>query len=162
MSSVFKCGHIDVTYRLKEHWAENGRIIEEQIKRLVNRYIDDSVINYILDGYPNSIAQYEGIENKPDLVIYLKMLDNTELVERLTARDGYEGTPFMENIIQDFYSHTEPLIKFLKDRNKIATVYGDFNVGKVLGKTALALSAHKVVDVDNYIADLIKQHNKFK
>jgi adenylate kinase len=97
---------------VKAHMAA-GRLAPDELVTRAVRPVIAKRDGYILDGYPRTKAQAEGLDF--DAVVYLKVSD-TEVMKRLLARGRAddEGDVIKERL-REYEEDTEPLIEHYRD-----------------------------------------------
>jgi len=159
MATMFDCMIFNITFMLRKDQDTHGHVDYQTMSDTINNVCIGNKSAAILDGYPNSIWQYEALTHELNAVVYIKFLTNTELIERLHRRDGLHDSPHVHREVAMFYKYTVPLIQYLERIDKLVVVYGEFNASQVYGRTILALSEKSVL-IDNYIHEILLQRKR--
>ena len=123
-----------------------GRYVKELINagQLVPDHITSEIVNnylsrpeykrgYILDGYPRTLKQAKEFSNNVDKVIYVTLPDK-EALWRLAYRKeerNDENIKAIINRIALFHKHTEPVIEYYKNQDKVVEVDGTLSIKEV-------------------------------
>lgn len=143
---------------------ESGTMVPDDIMLdIVDKRLSEPDCNngWILDGFPRTIVQAEGLKAKPDYVIFINLSD-TQAVQRISGRRqcracatvyGTEAPPKQEGVcdkcggelyqrdddkpeavakrLEMFHTETEPLKEFYKEQGTLQVVDGDMPIEDV-------------------------------
>ncbi|MDP6339131.1 MAG: adenylate kinase [Candidatus Marinimicrobia bacterium] len=126
-------------------FIDNGKLVpDEVLLRIMDNRLknDDAQKGYLLDGFPRTIPQAEGLdkimENKSHILNAAVSLtaDEDELVQRLINRGLESGrsddTPSVIRQRQKVYwDQTAPLLKYYKNKNLLKEVDGLGNISEI-------------------------------
>jgi adenylate kinase len=97
---------------VKAHMAA-GRLAPDELVTRAIRPVIESLDGYILDGYPRTLSQADGVDF--DAVVYLDVPDE-EVKRRLLGRGRADDTPdVIEERLREYRADTEPLIDRYRD-----------------------------------------------
>jgi adenylate kinase len=97
---------------VKAHMAA-GRLAPDELVTRAIRPVIESLDGYVLDGYPRTLAQADGLDF--DAVVYLNVHDE-EVHRRLLARGREDDTPdVIKERLREYAADTEPLIDHYRD-----------------------------------------------
>jgi adenylate kinase len=97
---------------VKAHMAA-GRLAPDELVTRAIRPVIESLSGYILDGYPRTLAQADGVDF--DAVVYLNVPDE-EVKRRLLGRGRADDTPdVIKERLREYRADTEPLIEHYRD-----------------------------------------------
>ena len=97
---------------VKAHMAAGRLAPDELVSRAIAPVIE-SLDGYILDGYPRTLAQAQGLDF--DAVVYLRVPDE-EVERRLLARGRADDTAdVIKERLREYAADTEPLIDHYRD-----------------------------------------------
>jgi adenylate kinase len=97
---------------VKAHMAA-GRLAPDELVTRAIRPVIESLDGYILDGYPRTLSQADGVDF--DAVVYLDVPDE-EVKRRLLGRGRADDTPDVINErLREYRADTEPLIDRYRD-----------------------------------------------
>jgi adenylate kinase len=92
---------------VKTHMAA-GRLAPDELVTRAVRPVIEKLDGYILDGYPRTLAQADGVEF--DAVVYLRVPDD-EVITRLLARGREDDkAEVIRERLREYEDDTEPLI----------------------------------------------------
>jgi adenylate kinase len=92
---------------VKTHMAA-GRLAPDELVTRAVRPVIEKLDGYILDGYPRTLAQADGVEF--DAVVYLRVPDD-EVIKRLLARGREDDkAEVIRERLREYEDDTEPLI----------------------------------------------------
>jgi adenylate kinase len=97
---------------VKAHMAA-GRLAPDELVTRAIRPVIESLDGYVLDGYPRTLAQADGLDF--DAVVYLNVHDE-EVQRRLLGRGREDDTPdVIKERLREYAADTEPLIDHYRD-----------------------------------------------
>ena len=129
----------EIGIKAKEIMEKGGLVSDEIVLSLVKERIsdNDSKKGFILDGFPRTINQAEGLNfllkesQKIDFVLRIKV-DQDDIVKRLIARGRDDDKPeIIKNRFKSYNSETQPLIPFYEERDILFNINGMQEVEKV-------------------------------
>src|SRR3954454_11609244 len=102
----------EIGREVKAHMAA-GRLAPDELVTRAIRPVIESLDGYILDGYPRTLSQADGVDF--DAVVYLDVPDE-EVKRRLLGRGRADDTPDVINErLREYRADTEPLIDRYRD-----------------------------------------------
>ncbi len=105
-----------------EHMAA-GRLAPDALVTQAVKPVLDQRDGYVLDGFPRTLAQTEGVDF--DLVIYLDVPDAV-ITRRLLARGREDDRQeVIVERLRQYEEDTEPLVSHYRDRGVLVRVDGD-------------------------------------
>ena len=97
---------------VKAH-MDAGRLAPDELVTRAVRPVVEQLDGYILDGYPRTRAQAEGLDF--DAVVYLNVGDE-EVIRRLLARGRHDDrADVIKERLREYDEDTEPLIDHYRD-----------------------------------------------
>jgi len=134
---------------------------EGKIRRMVKEAIGISD-QYILDGFPRTINQIEGMDISLDAVIYLSLMGNTTIgTERLLARGRPDDTQeIIDKRIATYNIYTHPLIDYFLDRELLIYVNATGTIAETLRQAVVQLSARNIIEASEYIDELTREFER--
>jgi len=121
---------------IKETVNAGFLVPDDKTIEIVNNYLkrQEYQKGYILDGFPRTIKQAENFNNNIDKVIYLK-IPQKEALWRLIHRNDVsrddETLLALKKRIDLFLRHTQPVLRFYKQKEKLAVIDGTQDIKKV-------------------------------
>ncbi len=108
--------------------ASGHLIPDDKTIKIVNSYLSrpEYKNGYILDGFPRTLQQAKKFKNNVDKVLYLEIPDK-EALWRLAYRNENRSDDTIEAIrkrVEIFHTHTEPVIRFYEQHDKLAVIDG--------------------------------------
>jgi adenylate kinase len=155
--------HISTGDILRKEVA-SGTELGERVKGIMElgELVDDAIVlglvearlakpdcanGFILDGFPRTIPQAEGLEEilsrqaKGEVVVIDIMVPDEALMSRLLARQRADDTrETIENRIRVYHEQTAPLIAYYEDRGALLTVDGDQPIEDVFAEISTHLT----------------------
>ena len=125
--------------KAKTIMEEGGLVSDEIVLSIVKERIsyNDSKKGFILDGFPRTIKQAEGLDllldqsQRINFVLRIKV-DQEEIIKRLIARARSDDKPeIIKNRFISYNSETQPLIPFYEKRDLLFNIDGMQEVEKV-------------------------------
>ena len=129
----------EIGLKAKDIMENGGLVSDEIVLSIVKERIsnDDSKKGFILDGFPRTINQAEGLDlllNKSqniDFVLKIKV-DQEDIIKRLITRGRSDDKPeIIKNRFKSYNSETQPLIPFYEEREILFNIDGMQDVEKV-------------------------------
>ena len=129
----------EIGLKAKEIMEKGGLVSDEIVLSIVKERIsnNDSKKGFILDGFPRTINQAEGLDlllNKSkniDFVLRIKV-DQEDIIKRLIARGRSDDKPeIIKNRFKSYNSDTQPLIPFYEEREILFNIDGMQEAEKV-------------------------------
>jgi adenylate kinase len=129
----------EIGLKAKEIMEKGGLVSDEIVLSIVKERIsnNDSQKGFILDGFPRTINQAEGLNyllnksQKIDFVLRIKV-DQEDIIKRLIARGRSDDKPeIIKNRFKSYNSETQPLIPFYEERKILFNIDGMQEVEKV-------------------------------
>lgn len=152
----------DLGKKAREYMDKGELVPDKVIIELVKTRLqqDDCLKGYILDGFPRTLAQAEGLEKalgneNVDRVLFVNVSDSV-IIDRLTLRriDRETGAIYhlknnpppegvrvihrdddkeetVKNRLRVYREQTEPLVKFYKDKNILYEINGEKSVQEI-------------------------------
>ena len=129
----------EIGLKAKEIMENGGLVSDEIVLSIVKERIsnNDSKNGFILDGFPRTINQAEGLDlllnksQKIDFVLRIKV-DEEDIIKRLIARGRSDDKPeIIKNRFKSYNSETQPLIPFYEERKILFNIDGMQEVEKV-------------------------------
>ena len=129
----------EIGLKTKEIMENGGLVSDEIVLSIVKERIsnNDSKTGFILDGFPRTINQAEGLDlilnesQKIDFVLRIKV-DQEDIIKRLIARGRSDDKPeIIKNRFKSYNSETHPLIQFYEERKILYNIDGMQEVEKV-------------------------------
>ena len=129
----------EIGLKAKEIMEKGGLVSDEIVLSIVKERIsnNDSKKGFILDGFPRTINQAEGLDlllnqsKKIDFVLRIKV-DQEDIIKRLIARGRSDDKPeIIKNRFKSYNSETQPLIPFYEERDILFNIDGMQEVEKV-------------------------------
>lgn len=121
---------------IKETINAGFLVPDEKTIEIVNNYLkrQEYQKGYILDGFPRTVKQVENFSNNVDKVIYLK-IPQKEALWRLIHRNDIsrddETLPALKKRIDLFLRHTQSVLRFYKQKEKLVVIDGTQDIKKV-------------------------------
>jgi adenylate kinase len=129
---------------------ESGGLVDDAIvlDLIDQRLADlDCVHGFILDGFPRTIEQANGLERilkkhkRPGVLVIDIVVPDEVLMARLLARGRADDTETtIRRRIEVYHEQTSPLVSFYEDRRLLARVDGDQAIDEVFAAIDGALS----------------------
>ena len=122
--------------RYVKELINSGQLVPDHItSEIVNNYLGrpEYKRGYILDGYPRTLKQAKEFSNNVDKVIYVTLPDK-EALWRLAYRKeerNDENIKAIINRIALFHKHTEPVIEYYREQEKLVEVDGTLSIKEV-------------------------------
>ncbi len=137
-------------------FINNGRLVPDQVlldMMSVRLAQDDCAAGYVLDGFPRTIPQAEGLDNiLADLNQSLNRVinitaDEEELINRLGLRGKSSGRADDSlNVIQKrlvvYRQQTAPMIEYYKQRDLVKTIDGIGSIPAITKRILSSLNNH--------------------
>ena len=129
----------EIGLKAKDIMENGGLVSDEIVLSIVKERIsnDDSKKGFILDGFPRTINQAEGLDlllNKSqniDFVLKIKV-DQEDIIKRLITRGRSDDKPeIIKNRFKSYNSETQPLIPFYEEREILFNIDGMQEAEKV-------------------------------
>jgi len=129
----------EIGLKAKEIMESGGLVSDEIVLSIVKERIsnNDSKKGFILDGFPRTINQAEGLDlllnksQKIDFVLRIKV-DEEDIIKRLIARGRSDDKPeIIKNRFKSYNSETQPLIPFYEEKKILFNIDGMQEVEKV-------------------------------
>ena len=129
----------EIGLKAKEIMENGGLVSDEIVLSIVKERIsnNDSKKGFILDGFPRTINQAEGLNlllyksQKIDFVLRIKV-DEEDIVKRLISRGRSDDKPeIIKNRFKSYNSETQPLIPFYEEKKILFNIDGMQEVEKV-------------------------------
>ena len=129
----------EIGLKAKEIMEKGGLVSDEIVLSIVKERIsnNDSKKGFILDGFPRTINQAEGLDalinenQKIDFVLRIKV-DEEDIIKRLIARGRADDKPaIIKNRFKSYNSETQPLIPFYEEREILFNINGMQEIEKV-------------------------------
>ena len=129
----------EIGLKAKEIMEKGGLVSDEIVLSIVKERIsnNDSKKGFILDGFPRTINQAEGLDalinenHKIDFVLRIKV-DEEDIIKRLIARGRADDKPaIINNRFKSYNSETQPLIPFYEEREILFNINGMQEIEKV-------------------------------
>ena len=129
----------EIGLKAKEIIENGGLVSDEIVLSIVKERIsnDDSKKGFILDGFPRTINQAEGLDlllnksQKINFVLRIKV-DQEDIIKRLIARGRSDDKPeIIKNRFKSYNSETQPLIPFYEEKKILFNIDGMQEVEKV-------------------------------
>jgi len=95
----------------------HGYVPDEMTNSIVQEYLQNNPGDYILDGYPRTIEQFEFAKEHIKKIIILE-LDEDNCRQRLLQRKERNEADVIEERIQDFNNFTKPMIEHIKKQQQ--------------------------------------------
>ncbi len=128
--------------RKVRYYMERGELVpDEIILAIVERYIRGKD-SFILDGFPRTIKQAEGLESITDVdkVIYIDVPED-EVKRRLLNRGRLDDKPeVIEHRLKVFKEQTYPLVSYYERKGKLVRIDGLGSVEEVTRRIEKALN----------------------
>lgn len=105
---------------------EKGKLVDDRIMaRVVQKAVSDNPgEDFVMDGYPRSVAQLGEFDPGFNSVFYLDISD-TEATERLLERGREDDKPdLIKERLKLFHAETEPLLEVYKKRGILKMIDG--------------------------------------
>jgi adenylate kinase len=101
----------------------------------INEYLskDEYKKGYILDGFPRTVFQAERFKNGIDTAIFLEVSDK-EALWRISGRISDREDETLQAIrkrIELFHTHTEPVIHYYDEQEKLIRIDGEMTVDQI-------------------------------
>lgn len=107
----------------------------------------DSRQGFLLDGFPRTLAQAEGLDkmlaelDAPLDLALLVEVDDAEVMQRLLARKRADDTEeTIRNRLDVYRAQTEPLIDFYRGQGKLAPVKGVGAIDEIFARVSSVLN----------------------
>ena len=129
----------EIGLKAKEIMESGGLVSDEIVLSIVKERIsnNDSKKGFILDGFPRTINQAEGLDlllnksQKIDFFLRIKV-DEQDIINRLIARGRSDDKPeIIKNRFKSYNSETQPLIPFYEERKILFNIDGMQEIEKV-------------------------------
>ena len=129
----------EIGLKAKEIMEKGGLVSDKIVLSIVKERIsnNDSKKGFILDGFPRTINQAEGLDalinqnQKIDFVLRIKV-DEEDIIKRLIARGRADDKPeIIKNRFKSYNSETQPLIPFYEEREILFNIDGMQEIEKV-------------------------------
>ena len=129
----------DIGLKAKEIMEKGGLVSDEIVLSIVKERVSssDSKKGFILDGFPRTVNQAEGLDllleesQKLDCVLRIKV-DEEEIIKRLIERGRADDKPeVIKNRFKSYNSETQPLIPFYEKRKLLYNINGMQEIEKV-------------------------------
>ncbi|MEX0895465.1 MAG: nucleoside monophosphate kinase [Patescibacteria group bacterium] len=120
---------------LKETLNAGALVPDETTLEVVLEYLakPEYQNGYILDGFPRTAVQAEAFNGGVDKVVYMNVSDR-EALWRISGREDQREDETLAAIrkrIELFHTHTEPVVEFYRNENKVLEVDGEMSVEEV-------------------------------
>lgn len=168
LGGIFKIMHISSGELARAHGFANsdaektGQLDpdENKIRNLVKTAIGDSN-TYILDGFPRTVDQIDGLNIGLDAVLYLKVGDFNIAINRLLARARPDDTrEIINKRIETYFKHTFPLVEYFDNARLLIPIDASGSMGETLGHAITVLQKKGIPEVETYVNKVIKQYTK--
>ena len=129
----------EIGLKAKEIMEKGGLVSDEIVLSIIKERIsdNDSKKGFILDGFPRTINQAEGLDlllnktQKIDFVLRIKV-DQEDILKRLITRGRSDDKPeIIKNRFKSYNSETQPLIPFYEEKKILFNIDGMQEVEKV-------------------------------
>jgi adenylate kinase len=129
----------EIGLKAKEIMEKGGLVSDEIVLSIVKDRVSnhDSKKGFILDGFPRTINQAEGLDSlinanqKIDFVLRIKV-DEGDIIKRLIARGRADDKPeIIKNRFKSYNTETQPLIPFYEEREILFNIDGMQEIEKV-------------------------------
>lgn len=138
---------------------------EGRIQKLVKQAIGTSN-QYILDGFPRTIEQIEGIKDIPlEAVLYLNLGERGTHIgaQRLMNRGRPDDTPDIIGArIATYYTYTHPLVTWFLDREKLIYINATGTMAETLRQAVVQMAARGIIEASTYVDQLLRDFDADK
>ena len=129
----------DIGMQAKKIMQTGGLVSDEIVLSIIREriFLKDCEKGFVLDGFPRTITQAEGLEkllteNKKIKYVLRIMVDEEAILKRLIDRGRSDDKPeIIKNRFKTYNSLTQPLIPFYEEKKLLVNINGMQEIVKV-------------------------------
>ena len=129
----------DIGMQAKKIMQTGGLVSDEIVLSIIREriFLKDCEKGFVLDGFPRTITQAEGLEkllteNKKIKYVLRIMVDEEAILKRLIDRGRSDDKPeIIKNRFKTYNSLTQPLIPFYEEKKLLVNINGMQEIEKV-------------------------------
>lgn len=123
----------NVGRKIKEELAKGNLVNDEIVKEMIIKRLakNDTLLGFVMDGYPRSLNQLELFDPEYSRVFYLDISD-LEVKKRLLKRAREDDTPDIIHQRLDLYHKlTEPVLEYFENQGVLKKINGMGNIDDI-------------------------------
>lgn len=119
--------------RVKQALEKGDLVDDEIVKEIIIKRLakDDTLLGFVMDGYPRSLNQLELFDPEYSQVFYLDISD-LEVKKRLLKRAREDDTPdIIHQRLALYHELTEPVLEYFENQGVLKKINGMGNIDDV-------------------------------